>query len=368
MSNTAKAAIAYEPHKPFELREVEIDEPRADEVLVDIRACGVCHTDAAARDQHLPLPLPIVVGHEAAGVVERVGSSVTKVAPGDRVLLIFGSCGECPNCRIGKTMHCYDNPTYNFLGSRPDGTTTIRCDGESIHSHFIGQSSFATRAVVSQRSVMKIDDDISFEFAGPFACGVITGAGTVLNVLQSEPGSSIAIFGAGAVGTSALLAAYVAGCATIAVVDVNPDRLALAEELGATHTFNPADGDPVEAIRALNGRGVHRALDCSGVPGVLRQAYDSTMPLGKTAAVGSPPAGTEVGIDVIDMIITGKTLVGAADGWSLPETFIPRLFDLWRQGRFPIDRIFTNFRFDEINEAVEAAARGDVIKPVLVMS
>jgi aryl-alcohol dehydrogenase len=367
MSEQATAAIAFQPNEPFELHPVEIDEPRADEVLVSIKACGVCHTDKAARDQKLPLPLPIVVGHEAAGVVERVGSAVTKVVPGDRVLLLFGSCGSCPNCLVGKTMHCYDNPTYNFLGSRPDGTTTISYDGQPIHSHFIAQSSFATRAIVSHRSVMKIDDDIPFEFAGPFACGVITGAGTVLNVLKAEAGSSIAIFGAGAVGTSALLAARLAGCATIAVVDVNPGRLELARELGATHVINAEDQDPVEAIRAINGRGVNYAMDCTGSPGVLRQAFDSTMPLGVTAAVGSPPAGTEVGIDIINIIITGKTLVGAADGWAVPEIFIPRLFDLWRQGRFPIDRIFTNFPFEQINEAVDAASRGEVIKPVLVM-
>jgi aryl-alcohol dehydrogenase len=368
MSDVTTAAIATHAGEPFALREVELDGPRANEVIVRIHACGVCHTDKAARDQQLPAPLPIVLGHEAAGVIERVGSAVSKVAVGDRVLLIFGSCGECANCLVGKTMHCYDGPSYNFLGTRLDGSTAISCDGEPIHSHFIGQSSFATRAVVSVRSVMKIADDVPFELVAPFGCCVITGAGTVLNALQAEAGSSIAIFGVGGVGMSALLAARVGGCATIVAVDVNPARLALARELGATHVIDARSEDAVDAIRRITTRGVNYAMDCTGVPGILRQAVEATAPLGTTAAVGSPPMGSEVSLDIIGLIISGRRLIGVADGWSVPEVFVPRLLELWRQGRFPIERILTDFPFDQINDAVDAASRGDVIKPVLRMT
>jgi aryl-alcohol dehydrogenase len=367
MPEPAIAAIAFAAGEPFELRDVELDEPRSNEVLVRVYACGVCHTDVAARDQQLPAPLPIVLGHEAAGVVERVGSAVTKVGAGDRVLLIFGSCGNCPNCAVGMTMHCYDGPSYNFLGKRLDGTTSISLDGSPIHSHFIGQSSFATHAVVSERSVMKIADDVPFDVVAPFGCCVITGAGTVLNAFEAEAGSSIAIFGVGGVGMSALLAARVAGCATIVAVDVNPARLEVAVELGATHTIDPLGNDPVEAIRKITGRGVNYAVDCAGAPGILRQAVDSTAPLGTTAAVGSPPMGTEVSLDIIGLIISGRRLIGVADGWSVPQVFVPRLLELWRQGRFPIDRILQRFPFVDVNEAVNAASRGEVIKPVLAM-
>jgi aryl-alcohol dehydrogenase len=364
----ATAAIAFTAGEPFELRDVELDDPRPNEVLVKVHACGVCHTDKAARDQQLPAPLPIVLGHEAAGVVERVGSAVAKVVPGDRVLLVFGSCGNCPNCAVGMTMHCYDGPSYNFLGTRLDGTTAISLDGSSIHSHFIGQSSFATHAIVSERSVMKLSDDVPFEIVAPFGCCVITGAGTVLNAFEAEAGSSIAIFGVGGVGMSALLAAHVTGCATIIAIDVNPARLHLASELGATHIVDARTADPVEAIRKITARGVNYAVDCTGVAGILRQASDSTAPLGTTAAVGSPPMGTEVSLDIISLIISGRRLIGVADGWSVPEVFVPRLLELWRQGRFPIERILQTFPFAQINEAVDAAAKGAVIKPVLTMA
>lgn len=364
---TTTAAVVEASGQPFVLREVELDAPREDEIVVEIKAAGMCHTDLSVRDQLLPTPLPVVLGHEGAGIVSAIGSAVTNVAVGDRVALSYNSCGACPTCRGGVPAHCHGHFPLNFLGVRPDGSTGITADGQPVHSHFFGQSSFATHALAQARTALRIDDDVPFDLVGPFGCGIQTGAGSVLNVLRPEPGSSIAIFGMGCVGISAVLAARIAGCETIAVVDVNDQRLALARELGATHAINGADHDAVEAIREITGFGAAYAIDCTGVPAVLQQAVASTAPLGTTAIVGTPPAGAQLHLDIVEMIVGGRTVLGAAEGRSVPETFVPELLAHWRAGRFPVDRLMRTFPFEEINEAAHHTHAGDVIKPVLVM-
>ena len=284
------------------------------------------------------------------------------------MLLTFGSCGQCANCLIGMPMHCFDGPKYNFLGTRLDGSTTLSQGDQAVHSNFIGQSSFATKAVVRENSAVRIDRDIPFDVIAPFGCCVITGAGTVLNALKADVGTSIVIFGVGGVGMSALLAARVAGCATIIAVDVHHNRLDLALQLGATHAIDATEGGVVEQVRSITGQGASYAVDCTGSPGILRQALDVIAPLGTAAAVGSPPMGSEVNVDIIDLIITGKRLIGVADGWSQPQVLVPRLLQLWQQGRFPIESILQNFSFEDINSAIAASASGEVIKPVLVMT
>jgi len=365
---TVTAAVTEVGRAPFALREVELDSLRADEVRVQIAACGVCHTDLSLRDQLFESPLPIVLGHEGAGVVREVGAAVTRAAPGDRVTLSYNSCGHCRSCVTGVPAHCYEHAERNFGSQRPDGSTAITLDGERVASHFFGQSSFATEAVVAERTVMRIDDDVPFELVAPFGCGVQTGAGTVLNVFRPPAGSAIAVFGAGCVGISAVMAARVAGCGKIIAVDLVGSRLELALELGATDVVDAAAGDAVAAIAQLTGGGVDYALDATGVPAVLRQAVDCTRPLGTTAIVGSPAPGSELPLDIIAMIISGKSVIGVAEGRSVPQLFIPRLLELWRQGRFPVDRIIETFPFEQINEAAEAAHSGRVIKPVLMMS
>jgi aryl-alcohol dehydrogenase len=364
---TVIAAVAEEPHRPLSLVEVELDDLRPDEVRIKVAACGMCHTDLSVRDQRLPGPLPVVLGHEGAGTVLEVGSAVTKVSPGDRVTLSFNSCGTCPACAVGLGAQCYETPERNFFATRPDGTTAITRDGESIHSHFFGQSTFATEAVVTERTVLPIADDVPFELVAPFGCGVQTGAGTVLNALRPEAGTSIAVFGAGCVGLSAVMAAHLAGCARIVAVDLHPSRLELARELGATDTIDGSDGDAVAQIQGLTGGGADFALDATGVPSVLKEALESTGPLSTTAIVGSPPIGSELNVDIVAMILGGKTIRGVAEGRSLPEQFIPRLLDLWRQGRFPVEKIIRTFPFEQINEAAAAAESGEAVKPVLVM-
>ncbi len=230
-----RAAVTESKGAPFALQELDLGELRDDEVLVEVAAAGVCHTDLIIRDQWLPTPLPAVLGHEGAGIVRQVGSAVTEVEVGDRVGMSFNSCGSCPTCRTGRPFYCHDIFGRNFAAARPDGTTALSRDGEPVHSHFFGQSSFATHAVATERNVTVLPEAISLEIAAPLGCGVQTGAGSVLNAFRAPAGSTLAVFGTGGVGLSAVMAGVIAGCTTIIGVDIRPKRLELALELGATH-------------------------------------------------------------------------------------------------------------------------------------
>jgi len=342
------AAVVERKGAPFELRELELGELRDDEVLVEVAASGICHTDLICRDQWIPVPLPAVLGHEGAGVVAAVGSEVAAVAPGDRVAMSYDSCGTCPRCVRGKAAYCDAFFERNF-GARS----------------FFGQSSFATHSVARERNVVTLDDDVPLEIAAPFGCGIQTGAGAVLNVLQPEPGSAMAIFGAGALGLAALLAARLAGCGTIVAVDLRASRLELARELGATHVVDASDEDPVEAIRALGG--ADRSLEATGSPQALRAAVDCLAPVGVCGIVGAPALGTEVSLDVNHVMTAGRVVRGIVEGESVPQEFVPRLVDLWRRGEFPVDRFMTYYDFDQIERAARDAEAGVVVKPVLRM-
>ncbi|WP_235401468.1 NAD(P)-dependent alcohol dehydrogenase [Rubrobacter aplysinae] len=357
--------VTEEKEQPFVSRELELEEPRADEVLVRVVATGVCHTDLIVRDQWYPVPLPAVLGHEGAGVVERVGDNVTRVAPGDNVVLTFNSCGLCANCASGNPAFCAEFFGRNFGASRPDGSVGLQDEGREVHSHFFGQSSFGTYALAAERSVVKVGDDAPLEQLGPLGCGVQTGAGGVLNALRPEAGSSIAVFGAGAVGMSAIMASVVAGCTTIVGVDIKPGRLELARELGATHTIDASGTDPVEEIRRITGGGVDYALETSAAPSVFRQAVDALGPLGECGLIGAAPLGTEASFDMNDILIPGKKIRGIVEGNSVPSLFIPRLIELNTQGRFPFERLIRFYDLDEINRACEDAEKGDTLKPVL---
>jgi aryl-alcohol dehydrogenase len=361
------AAVVESGGAAFALEDLELGGLQATEVRVRITASGICHTDLLIRDGSFPTPMPVVLGHEGAGVVEEVGASVTRVAPGDRVGLSYASCGCCAACAGGRPFHCGGFFEHNFLATRADGSTALSRDGEAIHSHFFGQSSFATGAIVPERSVVKLPDDIPFEVVAPFGCGIQTGAGSVINAVRPPAGSSIAIFGAGGVGLAAVMGAVICGCDPIVVVDVRASRLELALELGATHTINAAQVDPVEAINELTG-GVAASLEASGVPGVLRQAVDVLAPDAICGLIGAPPLGTEEHFDVNALLSTGKIVRGLVEGHSVIETFIPQLVDFWRKGKLPIERLVRVYDFDQINEAGADALAGEVVKPVLLMS
>jgi aryl-alcohol dehydrogenase len=359
-----KAAVVFEKSGNFSIEELELSDPNDDEVVVRIVGAGICHTDLAARDQHLPIPLPSVLGHEGAGVVEKVGDRVSKVKPGDHVVLSWDCCGTCTSCKAGNNSYCLNFFLHNFHGARPDGTTTLRKGDQVIHGSFFCQSSFADFALANERNVVKVREDVPLDILGPLGCGVQTGAGAVMNTLRPRPGASIAIFGVGPVGMSAVLAAVVCGCTTIIAVDINSDRLEKAKEFGATHTVNAGEVDPVEAIMEITGGGAEFTLECVGNPKVLRQAVDSLPRLGVCGLLGVVAPGTEVSLDM-DLIMNGRTVRGIIEGDAIPDLFIPKLIELYGQGRFPFDRLITFYPFDEINQAVEDMEKGRVIKPVL---
>jgi aryl-alcohol dehydrogenase len=359
-----KAAVIFEKSGDFSIEQLEMSEPLDDEVLVRIVAVGICHTDLGARDQHLPIPLPSVFGHEGAGVVEKVGARVTKVQPGDHVAVSWDCCGVCPSCKSGKDSYCHNFFLHNFNGARPDGTTTLRKGDQVVHGSFFGQSSFAEFVLANERNVVKVRKDVPLEILGPLGCGVQTGAGAVMNALNAHAGASIAVFGAGTVGMSAILAALVRGCTTIIAVDINADRLELAKEMGATHTVNAVEEDPVEVIRDLTGGGAEFSLECVGNPNVLRQAVDVLPRCGVCGLLGAVPPGTEVKLDM-DLIMNGRTVRGIIEGDAIPDLFIPKLIELYAQGRFPFDRLIKFYPFEDINKAVEDMEKGLVVKPVL---
>ncbi|HEY7968058.1 MAG TPA: NAD(P)-dependent alcohol dehydrogenase [Solirubrobacteraceae bacterium] len=360
------AAVTESKGASFVVTELELGELRDDEVLVDVSASGICHTDLICRDQWLPVPLPAVLGHEGAGVVRAVGPAVTKVAVGERVGMTFDSCGSCICCRRGKPTYCHRFFDFNFAAERPgDASSALSRGGELVHAHFFGQSSFATQSVARERNVVSIESAIPLDVVAPFGCGIQTGAGAVLNTLRVPAGSSIAVFGTGAVGISAILAAAIAGCQTIFGIDLHASRLELARELGATHVIDANAADAVEEIRRVTGYGVEFSLDTTGVPAVLRSCVDCLAPLGVAGLIGGSETGTEVSLDMTDILVGGRTLRGVVEGDSVPEIFLPQLIRFWEQGRFPVERFMRHYDFDAIEEAAQDAEAGRTIKPVL---
>jgi len=362
-----RAAIAREKGAPLSLESIELENPHANEILVKVAATGVCHTDLVVRDGMLPTPLPVVLGHEGAGIVEAVGAAITKVKPGDHVVMTFNSCGACPSCRDHATTYCHEFFPRNFFAARVDGSSGLSKDGERINGNFFGQSSFATHALCHEANVVKVPSDVPLELLGPLACGVQTGAGAVLNALRVSPGKSFAVFGAGSVGLSALMAAVVVGTTTIIAVDTKPSRLSVAKALGATHTIDPTKVNPVEEIMRITGSGLNFALDTTGSPAVIRSAVESLGPRGACGILGASGPDAEIVLNETHFMSGGRRLIGIVEGESNPDTFIPMLIDLYRQGRFPFDKLVKFYALDEINEAIHASETGEVIKPIVRM-
>jgi len=358
------AAVTNSAGSEFSIETVQIDDPREFEILVRVKATGICHTDISAKNQYIPFPLPGVLGHEGAGIVEKIGSAVTKVMPGDHVTLSWLSCGVCDACRSGNNVYCQDFLKLNFGGVRNDGTTNLRRNGKPLHGSFFGQSSFASHALVTEDNIVKVTDSVPIEIMGPLGCGVMTGAGAVMNSLKPSPGSSIAIFGSGTVGMSAIMAAKVCGCTTIIAVDVKENRLKTAMDLGATHVVNAKEVDPVKTILEMTKGGPNFSLECVGNPSIFRQAIDILPLMGVCGLVGVVAPGTEVKLDM-NLIMNGRTIKGIIEGDAVPDLFIPKLIELNRQGRFPYDKLIKYYPFEQINQAVEDMEKGLVIKPVL---
>ena len=367
MTTTAHAAVLRSTDTPFSFEDVVLDDIHPTELLIKIVATGLCHTDLAVVHGHIPAALPIVLGHEGAGIVEKVGDSVTEFAVGDHVAVSFASCGHCENCLDGREAYCLKFMLLNIAGVREDGSGTMTAkDGGEMHGAFFGQSSFASHSIVDQRNAVKISDSIPLELVGPLGCGIQTGAGTVLNSLDVRAGTSIVVSGTGAVGLAAIMAAKVAGATTIIAVDVLPERLEVARTLGATHTINGKTEDVVAtALEITGGLGADYGVDTTAVPQVIQNISAATR-FGASVAlvgVGKPDAVLPLGV----ISGAGKTFIGAIEGDSVPQIFIPKLIALYEAGLFPFDQLVTTYPFDQIEKAIADTASGAAVKAVLTM-
>lgn len=366
-----KALVVERKGAPFELQELDLEEPRRDEVLVRIVACGVCHTDAITRAGDMPMPFPAVLGHEGAGVVEQIGPGVSEIAPGDKVIIGWPSCGMCRNCLDGQPRYCLKTGDAlvsgrRFKGERK-GTTAYSRDGQPINGHFFGQSSFATHSIVSADALVKVPGDTSVDLLGPLACGLATGAGAVLNEARPRLGDSVLIAGVGAVGLAAVMAAKNSGVTKIIVADIHDNRLELAREFGATHVVNSRSQNLVEEVRKITGSTVDYAFDCTGVIAVIEQLAQTVGMLGHLVLIGGAPAGAHFSLDHLSTL-WGKRVMGVLGGGGRSGQLIPALVELFQQGRFPFDRLVKFYDMNQIEQALEDSKSGKVIKPILQMT
>jgi aryl-alcohol dehydrogenase len=360
---TTLAAVLRSPDKPYEITEITLDDLRPHEVLVRVAGAGLCHTDLQPRnpDQQLAR-LPIVLGHEGSGVVEQAGAAVTAIKPGDHVVLSYGSCGTCVSCRSGAPAYCAEFELANLTGTDADGRLSARDrDGIPIANRWFAQSSFAQYAVATDRSAVVVDASLPLEILGPLGCSLQTGAGAVLNEMRLAPVQSIAVFGVGAVGLGAVMAAKAAGAARIVAIDVRPDRLEQALELGATHGVDARTGDLVGDVRATGG-GVDFSFDTTSITDVITASVRVLDRPGTAVLVGGGLG--EVHLTAYEL--AGKHVTFVYEGSAVPQILVPRLIELWRQGRFPFDRIVRTYPLAEIDAAEADAIAGTTIKPVLI--
>ena len=356
------AAVFRDDTKQPSFEELELTGPQDGEVLVRLVATGVCHTDLKVAEGGIPIPRPVVLGHEGAGVVDAIGAGITKVKPGDHVVMTFASCGHCSSCLEAAPAYCHT--VNHFLSQRPQGGHYLSAGGEPVHGDFFSQSSFATYAIGVERSVVKVRQDAPLEMLGPMGCGFQTGAGAILNDFKIPPGKSLAIFGVGSLGLSAVMAGRIAGAGRIVVVDRHAHRLELAKELGADDTIQ-AGTDPVAPdLIELTSGGVDYALDTTGVGFVMRQAFVVLAPRGVCGYVTSPVGSAEMSLPMRHFL-GGRSIQGISEGGSNPDVFIPRLIDYYMDGRFPIDRLVKDYRFEQLGQAFEDSEAGLTIKPIL---
>jgi len=360
--------LASVTHKPGQLsvEEVELSVPKATEVLVRTIACGVCHTDAAALHSFIPVTLPIILGHEGVGIVEEVGSEVTSLKKGDRVIMSFPSCGKCEYCHDDHPYACDNLNTLFFDGTYNDGTKRFSQEGTEISS-FFGQGSFADHVIIDARNAVKADvsTDEDLAYLCSLGCGVQTGAGAVLNCIKPKKGSSIAVFGCGGVGMSAIMAAAIAGCTTIIGIDVVSDRLELAKQLGATHVINSNEVNPVAEIKRITEGGANNSVESSGIANVTLQALGCLRREGK-AVLLSVTGPETINLPLEALILNPSvTLTGLSEGASNPQTFIPELVQYYKEGKLPVDKLVKFYDFKDIEKAFEDSHTGVTIKPVL---
>ncbi len=360
-----EAAVISAFGQPFEVKSLDIASPGPGEVLVKLAGVGICHSDVACQHGAFAPPLPMVLGHEGAGVVEQVGAGVTNVVPGDHVVLSYASCGVCGPCTEDQPQYCLEFGLRNFKGYRPGGVAPAfhDHDGGDVWGGFFGQSSFASYALATERNTVKVDKALPIELLGPLGCGLMTGSGTVLNTLRPKPGSSFAVFGVGTVGMAALMAAKISGCGTIIAIDVHDGRLDLAKELGATHTLRGDAPDLVKQLKALVKGGIDFTVDTSGRAPAITAAINALAQRG-TCAVLAVSGATEVTFQPA-LLLGGRKIIGATEGDADPQDYIPRMLAYHAEGKFPFEKLVKFYRLDQINEAVADMHSGVTIKPIL---
>lgn len=361
-------ALLRAQQAPFDVVELELADPGPDEVLVDIRATGVCASDAHTRSGRIPSPLPAVLGHEGAGVVLAVGANVTHVAPGDHVALSWmPSCDVCRHCRAGRPVLCTAASPYLLAGTLLDGTTRLSYEGQDVHQYSF-LSTFANTAVVPKNSAVKIDDSVPFDVAALIGCAVLTGYGAAVNRAKVTPGSTVLIFGAGGVGLSAVMGARVAGAAQIIVVDPVAHKREEAIGFGATHTLSSED-DIVERVGELtDGFGADFTIDGVGAPGILDTAFRATIKGGTIVCVGVPAPDARPSVAGPDLVRHEKVITGSLYGSTLPQRDIPIIADLYAQGRLPLDRLITQrYELDQINDAFDDLEAGKLNRGVVML-
>ncbi|MGO4256702.1 NAD(P)-dependent alcohol dehydrogenase [Marmoricola sp. RAF53] len=356
-------AVVNSQGADFSLEEVELDGPRADEVLVRIVATGLCHTDIHLKGFLPEEMFPNVFGHEGAGVVEAIGDDVTGIEVGDHVVLSFRSCRACENCTNGLVGYCDSSLLLNYMGMRMDGSQTYSKDGAGVFGNFFGQSSLSQHAIAYADNVVVVDKSVDLTKVAPYGCGFQTGAGTVLNVLKPEAGDSLVVFGVGAVGLAALAAAQHLGVGTVVAVDPMASRRDAAAKFGAIGV-DPTAEDVVEKIKELTGGGASYAIDTTAISAVVKQAQQALKVRGTLVALGL--GAEEYAIDAIDLLQTGKVIKASIEGDSDPQEMVPRLIALNAAGEFDVDDLIATYPFSEINQAVADVLAGKVVKPVLV--
>lgn len=360
------AARPYAASRPLSVETVTLDPPGEGEVRVAIRAAGLCHSDLSVINGDRPRPIPMALGHEAAGIVEALGPGVGDLAVGDHVVMAFmPSCGHCEPCAGGRPALCEPGAAANGRGVLLGGDRRIHAGAETLNHH-LGCSAFAGHAVVSRRSLVKVPHDLPFEHAALFGCAVLTGVGAVVNTAAVRTGQSVVVVGLGGVGLSSVLGALASGASPVVAVDLSEDKLALARSLGPVHTVNAADPDAVDQVRALSGGGADFAFEMAGAARALEAAWRMTRRGGTTVTAGLPPPEAALAVNIVQLVAEERTLKGSYIGTCVPSRDIPRYIRLFREGRLPVDRLLSGtIPLDRINEAFDALADGTTVRTVV---
>ncbi len=363
---TMGAAMPYAQSRPLSIEEVELDPPGPGEVLVRIAAAGLCHSDLSVINGDRPRPMPMALGHEAAGIVEALGPEVDDLAVGDHVVMVFmPSCGHCLPCAEGRPALCEPGAAANGKGALLSGGHRLHRHGEALHHH-LGCSAFADHAVVSRRSLVKIDRDLPLAEAALFGCAVLTGVGAVVNTARLQAGQTAVVIGLGGVGLASLLGALAAGASKVVAVDISEQKLALARDLGATATVDGRAADAADQVRALTGGGSDVAFEMAGSVRALEQAWRMTRRGGTTVTAGLPPPDAALAVNVVSLVAEERTLKGSYIGTCVPTRDIPRYIALYRAGRLPVDRLMSgSLTLDEINAGFDRLHAGSVVRQIV---